>query len=200
MAFPVVQAGEGLLQRQLLDPVFVGVVRVLDLIHHADGVAAVGIDRLVQRHGVHNGVHGKYHVLPGDLQILCDLLHGGLALAVLHQLFPCLEHFVCRVAHTAADTDGAVIAQIPADLPYNHGYAVGGKPDRLIDVKIIDGLHQTDTTHLKQVVYIFAAIQKLLHHGQNQTQIAVNQLFPRLCVTILGLTQELRDLIAFQRL
>ena len=44
------QVGDGVLQRQLLQPALIAAVVVPDLIHDAHGVPAVGVHRLIQRH------------------------------------------------------------------------------------------------------------------------------------------------------
>ena len=41
-----------------------------------------------------------------------------------------------------------------ADLPQDHGDRVGGETDILGDVKIVDGLDESDAAHLKQIVQI----------------------------------------------
>ena len=56
------------------------------------------------------------------------------------QGFPGLHGLVGSVPQGAADTDGIVVPEIPADLPKDHGDRVGGETDVLGDVKIVDGL------------------------------------------------------------
>ena len=73
-----------------------------------DGRAAVGIHRLEQAHRVRDGVHGKYHVLPGYAQLRRELLYRWLPLGLGHQLLPGLHHLVRRVPQAPADPDGAV--------------------------------------------------------------------------------------------
>ena len=43
-------------------------------------------------------------------------------------------------------------------------------------IKVVDGFHQPDTAHLKQVVQIFAPVCEPLDDAQNQPQVAVNEL------------------------
>ena len=64
MFLPVAEPVHGLLQRNLLQPVFVGVFLVLDLIHDTDGVSPVRVHRLIEGDRVHNGIQGKDHLFP----------------------------------------------------------------------------------------------------------------------------------------
>ena len=73
---------------------------------------------------------------------------------------------------------------------YNHGHTVGRELYLLIRVEICDGLHQTDTPHLEQIIRALPPLVKSLNDGQNQPQIALNELFPGLFVPGLGQTQQ----------
>ena len=48
---------------------------------------------------------------------------------------------------------------------YNHWNRVGGKFYTQRGIKIVDGLDQTDTTDLEQIVHIFIMIIKPFDHG-----------------------------------
>ena len=66
---------------------FVAVFVIPHLIHHADGIAAVGVDGLKERHGVAYGVHGEDDLLAPDAELARDLLDRGLALLLALELF-----------------------------------------------------------------------------------------------------------------
>ena len=80
LLLPLRQVGDRLSQSDMLQPHLVGVLAVLHLVHDTHRVPAVGVDGLVQRHRVQDGIQGKHHVLPLDAQNLGDLLHRGLFL------------------------------------------------------------------------------------------------------------------------
>ena len=107
------------------------------------------VDRLVQAHGIHDGIHREDNLLAREVEIAGDLLDRRLALGVGHELFARLQHLVGRVAHGARDTDGAVVTQIAADLPDDHRHAVGRKAHVLADVEVVDGLDEPDAADLK---------------------------------------------------
>ena len=67
-----------------------------------------------------------------------------------------LQDLIGSVPHTPADPQGAVVPEIAADLPHDHGNAIGGEPHRLTDVKVVDGLDEPDAPNLKQVVHVLA--------------------------------------------
>ena len=129
-ALALVQAGDGVLEGDAVQPMLIGAAVVPHLIHDAEGIAAVGIHRLVQAHRVAEGIHGEHHLLPGDGEVLGDLLHGGLALGLGQQRLAGAEDLVGRVAHTAADTEGAVVTEVAAYLADDHGHGVGKEKKR----------------------------------------------------------------------
>ena len=55
----------------------------------------------------------------------------------------------------------------------------------MLQIKVVDRFHQTDTAYLKQIVHIFTAVGKALYDGQDKLQIAVDQYFLRLLITLL---------------
>ena len=139
-AFPRAQAAHGLLECDLLEPVLVSVFAVAHLVHDAYGIATVGIDGLEEGDRIAYGVHGEDDLLARDVKLARDLLDRGLALLLALQLFTRLSDAVGRVAHRAADANGAVVAQIPPDLADDHRHAVGGKTNILRSVEVVDGL------------------------------------------------------------
>ena len=197
-AFPLAQAFERLLQGNFFQPAVIGVAAVADLVHDADGIAAVLVDRVVEAHRLHNGIHGKDHVLPRDIQRLGDLLHGWFLLCLGHELLPGLHNLVGGVPHAAADPDAAVVPEIAADFTDDHGDAIGGKADRLVQVKAVDGLDQPHTAHLEQVIRIFAAVGELLDHGQHQSEIPIDEPFPGFHIPLLGAPQQGDGLLVAQ--
>ena len=129
-ALAVVQAGDGILEGDVIQPVLIGTAVVPHLIHDAEGIAAVGVHRVVQADRVAEGIHGEHHLLAGDGEVLGDLLHGGLALGVGQQGFTGAEHLIGGVAHTAADAEGAVVAEVAAYFADDHGHGVGKEKKR----------------------------------------------------------------------
>ena len=58
MAFPVAETVDGVLKGKILDPVFLAVFLVAELIHHIEGIAVLGIYRFIETHGTLDGVQG----------------------------------------------------------------------------------------------------------------------------------------------
>ena len=140
MTLSVVQTFHGFTEGEMFYPHLFLIFFITDLVHDIEGVAAVGVDRVIERDRRRNGVHGRVHGLERQLQPSGHLLERRLArLLSLHGL-AALQHAVGRVAHRAADANGAVVAQIPPDLTDDHRHAVGGKTNILRSVEVVDGL------------------------------------------------------------
>ena len=71
-----------------------------------------------------------------------------------------MDRFIGSVTQRAAYTDRVVVAQVSSDLPDDHRHGICGKFYPHIRVKVINGFDQTDTSDLKQVIYIFIVIRK----------------------------------------
>ena len=157
------------------------------------------VDRLVQAHGIHDGIHREDDLLAREVEIAGDLLDRRLALGVGHELFARLQHLVGRVAHGAADADGAVVAQIAADLARDHRHAVGAEADVEIHVKIGDGLQKADAADLKQVVRVLPAAEKALDDRQHEAEIPLDEALARRLIPRLAAPQQLHHFVVFQR-
>ena len=156
------------------------------------------VDRLVQAHGIHDGIHREDDLLAREVEIAGDLLDRRFALGVGHELFTRLQHLIGRVAHGARDADGAVVAQIAADLSDDHRHAVGRKAHVLADVEVVDGFDEPDAADLKQVVDVLAPPEKALDDRQHQPEIAADELLTRGAVALLRPAQQRRHLLVFQ--
>ena len=73
-----------------------------------------------------------------------------------------MDCLVCGVPKGATYTDGVVVAQIASDFSDNHGNGIGGEFDSYVRVKIVNGLNETDTANLKQIIHIFVISGKAL--------------------------------------
>ena len=111
-----------------------------------------------------------------------------------------LEHLVRRVPHGPGHPHGAVIPEVPPDLPHDHGHAIGGEAHVQIRVEVVDGLDEADAPHLEQVVRVLPPVGKALDHREDQPQVARDQFLPGLHVPLLGPEQEGLGLIVFQDL
>ena len=108
----------------MLQPLLVRIFRVTDLIHDADALAVVGVDRLVERDGVTDRVEREHDVPPRDVQFLCDLVKRRLAAGGGSQALFCLQDLIGGVA--CDQTDAADLKQIvhvlaAADEFLDHG-------------------------------------------------------------------------------
>jgi len=111
-----------------------------------------------------------------------------------------LQDLIGSVPHTPADPQGAVVPEIAADLPHDHGHAIGGEAHVQIRVEVVDGLDEADAPHLEQVVRVLPPVGKALDHREDQPQVARDQFLPGLHVPLLGPEQEGLGLIVFQDL
>ena len=57
-----------------------------------------------------------------------------------------------------------------------HWHGIGRKFDILADVKIVNGLDQSNASDLEQIINIFLAAGKTLDDAENQTEIAFDVL------------------------
>ena len=159
--FPPGQTSHGVIERHALDPALVRVARVAHLIHDRETLAAVGKHRVGETHGVADRVERESDLLPGNAESGGDLLLGRLAAGLGGELFARLQNFVRGIAHAARHAQGAVVAQIPADLPGDHRHAVGGKAHVVrLGVKVVDGLDEPDAPDLKEIVDILPREEK----------------------------------------
>ena len=200
LPLPVGEVAHRLLQGDALHPHLIVVLVVLHLVPHADGVPAVGVHRLVEGHRLQDGVQGHHYVLTLDVQDFGNLLNGGLPLVLGHVGLLGLENLVGRVPHGPGNPHGAVVPEVAAYLPHNHGDAVGGKLHVQVGVEVVDGLDQADTPHLKQVVGVLPPVGEPLNHRQHQPQVAGDELLPGGGVPRLGPEKERLGLAAFQHL
>ena len=63
---------------------------------------------------------------------------------------------------------------------------------------MVDGFHQADATHLKQIVRVFSPRRKLLHHTQHKPEIPADHALARLFVARARLFHEFPLLAFFQ--
>ena len=106
------------------------------------------------------------------------------------QFFPGLHGVIGQVPDGPAHPHRGIVPQKPADFPHDHGHTVGGKTHLEGGVKVVDGLDQTDAPHLKQVIQIFAPAGKLLHHAENQAQVALDHLLAGRRIAAAGCQQK----------
>ena len=111
-----------------------------------------------------------------------------------------LQDLIGSVPHTPADPQGAVVPEIAADLPHDHGNAIGREPHRLTDVEVVDGLDKADAPHLKQIVGVLAPAAEPLDHRQHQPEIAPDQPLTGRHIPLLGAPEKLHHLVVFQDL
>ena len=100
----------------------------------------------------------------------------------------------------AGHPDGGVVPQVAADLPDNHGYAVGGEAHVQVGIEVVDGLYKTNAPNLEQVVQILSPVGELLDHRKDQAEVARDELLPGLHVPLLGAAQQLHGLLILEDL
>ena len=82
--------------------------------------------------------------------------------------------------------------------PDNHRNAIGAEHDLVAGVEVVDGFNESDTADLKEVVRVFSAACKTLNDAENETQIALNQLFSCSFVSVSAALQKLLHLVVLQ--
>ena len=121
LLFPVSETRKGIPQGDMLHPGFVGIAHIANLIHDGQGVAPVGVDRVIQADGRAHRIQRLRNILGGERQLPGDLLQSRIAAKGGSQRLLALQHLVGDVPDGAADPDGAVVPQIPPHFSGNHG-------------------------------------------------------------------------------
>ena len=175
LLFPGAQLLKGGAEGDVLHPVELCIFIVPDLIHDGEGVAAVGVDGIVEADGGADGVQSLGHIGLGDLQGSADLLQAGLPAQGGSEGLLALEDLIGHIPDGPGHPDGGVVPEIAPDLSCDHGDAVGGKPHLLVGIKVADGLDEADAAHLEQVVGAFPPLVEALNHGQHQPEIPLDE-------------------------
>ena len=111
----------------------------------------------------------------------------------------CKEKGRSRGADCPEDAEGDGVGVCLGFSPsHNRWNAVGGKLDVLLQIEGVDGLDEADAADLEEVVHALPAPGELLHHRQNEPQIAGDQLLPRRLVAGLGPLHQRAGLGAFE--
>ena len=106
-----------------------------------------------------------------------------------------LEHFVGGIPHGAGHPHGAVVSQVAADLPHNHGYQVGAGEHIQVHIEIVNAFDEAHASHLEQIVRVFVAAIKLFDDTEHQAEISLDQLFPGFLAPRPGLQEEFLGLL-----
>ena len=112
------------------------------------------------------------------MQGLGQLVHVGLPAQLFGQLIPGFQGLVGNIPQAAADPDGVVVPQIPANFADDHGHGIGGKAHVQRGIEIVQRLDEPDAAHLKQIVHVFAPVAEALNNAQHQTQISPDKFLP----------------------
>ena len=97
--------------------------------------------------------------------LLCNFLNCRLLGIAVDQRLLGLHRFIRQIAQRAADAHGIIVAQMAANLADNHWYAIGGKADILIWIKVVDRLDQPNAADLEQIVDVFAGMGFEIYEG-----------------------------------
>src|SRR5690606_16022131 len=188
---PFTELGHALPDGDPVHPDALFTVLVADLVHDVNGVAAVVVDGLKKGDGVLDGVQGVDHFFPGQPQLFGDLPDGRLRGILVHQGVPHLKRLVSDVPQRPAHPDGVVVPEVAADLSDDHGHGVRREADVLAQVEVVDGLHQADATHLKEVVDVLAPVVEPLDDAEDEPQVPLHQLGTGLLVALPHLLEQL---------
>ena len=181
----------GFRQRKVLNPVHVGVFGVLHLIHDIQRVAVIMIDRFKQGNRLLNRLQCQHDVLTVDIHSFRDFLHARFSLQAAGKLFLGLQCFVRQIPHGAGNPNRIVVSEIAANLADDHRYRVSRKLHAMTQIKIVEGLDQSDTANLKQIIRIFSAVGESLDHAEYQSEISLNKLVACLLISRLNFFDHL---------
>ncbi len=106
---PAAQIFHRVAQGEMFHPGLFLIFFVGNLVHHVEGVPAVGENGLVEAHGVLDGVHGIDDVLFGDANLGGNLLNAGLLQVSAGEGVAGVDGLVGGVLQGARDPDGTGI-------------------------------------------------------------------------------------------
>jgi hypothetical protein len=104
----------------MLHPSVFGILIVPDLIHHREGVSAIGIDRVIETDRGANRIQSLGNILNGNAQLLGNFLKGRFPAHLSGSGFLALQHPVGDITNGTGDPYGAVVPQIPSDFSRDH--------------------------------------------------------------------------------
>src|ERR1700677_756744 len=112
-----------------------------------------------------------------DVHPACDLLRGGLAAQLLHQLPRSANQLVDGLDHVHRNADGAcLISNGARNRLANPPRSVRGELITTPVFELIDRLHQTDVAFLDQIKELQTAVGVLLGDRNHQAKVSLNQL------------------------
>ena len=109
-----------------------------------------------------------------------------------------LSHFqnlIGGIADGTGDPERITVAQVPLDLPEDHGDGIGGKLDVEPQIKVVDRLDESHATCLKDVVRVGIFRPETLYEGEDEPHVPDDEFFPRLTVSRLETAHELVHLL-----
>ena len=74
-AFALIETGDRVLQGEVLHPVFFFIFLITDLIHDIEGIAPIGVDRIIEAYRTLDRIQCVQNVFCGNPGFRCDLLH-----------------------------------------------------------------------------------------------------------------------------
>ena len=139
LLFPFPKRFHRVPETDFLQPVPV-IAFVSHLIHYKDGVAAVGIYRLIKGYRVYHRFQSQNQVGLFAVQLPAYFFYSRLPPEPMQKALLCLHCPVSQIPKGTADPDGIVVTKKPAYLTNNHGNSVGGKFHFQLWIEIVYGL------------------------------------------------------------
>ena len=146
-------------------------------------------------------IFSTLRTLSAGISICCgDLLGGGLAAVLLHQVARGADHLVDRLDHVDRNADGArLVGDRPADrLPDPPG-GVGRELVAALVLELLDRAHEADVPLLDQVEETEAAIGVALGDRDDQAEVGLDEAPLALLRLDLAAPDDLRALPAARR-
>src|SRR5690606_6431253 len=168
-------------------PGLLGEVHVDDRVRGAhealvlDEVAQVAVlflaDRRLERDGLLGDLEDLADLLERELHLLRDLLRGGLAADLLHQVAAGADELVDGLDHVDRDADGPrLVGDRAGDGLTDPPRRVGAELVAALVLELVHGLHEADVALLDQVQELQTTVRVLLGDGDHQAQVGLDQL------------------------
>jgi len=134
-------------------------------------------DRRFEGYGLLGDLEHFPHLLEGELHLVSDLLGGGLAAELLHEVAGRADQLVDRLDHVHGDADRArLVRNRTGDGLADPPGGVGGKLVAPLVLELVDGLHEADVALLDEVQELEPPVRVFLGDAHDETQVGLDEL------------------------
>ena len=155
------------------------------LIHQIDLVAIRLVHRLIDGLHLHIGIQRHHDILRLQSRGLRQFLQRRFSPQLLGKSLGGLLDLPAVLLQCPADLHHTVIPQDAFDFSLEHGHGIGRKPHLIVQIKLVYGFHQPDTSYLEQILHIISTPGETLDDMPHQAQIFLNQCLSCLFISCL---------------